>query len=329
MSQRVGVCVDSMGSFHETPDDERDKILKDLRDDGLDPELVFYGHDPLAIPFEQHIDALVVDYGIIAAQGGGDDWTRHLLRWADEHPGSLLLIWSSMTADGFVYELRDALEREGGRVDDGREWTPPWPANVRAMHPGGDFLAKWGDGDSIDWLRASTDYVRGWFGIEGSTPLERAIEAAGPLVPPSDDPEPPEADVWPDEVVSLEEVQPEPPAETSPKKAYRPCSRCLREGTGLYLSGDHYRCVPCGLYQAHCTCETIELPPHPMVDGLPLLIGERVRVKGREPEPGGPIADGVVTKIRFVLPHNEVWIEVGDGGEVFTQEDVERWTVAS
>lgn len=184
MSQRLAVVIDDMGTLHETPDEELDGILKDLRDDGLEPELVHYGHDPVAIPDTQ-IDLLVVDYGVIATKTS--DWTRHLLRWAEDHPGSLLLIWSSMTADGFVEELREVIERGGQSVyDDGREWTPPWPANVRAVHSGNKWYAKWGDGDGVDWLRASSEYVRAWFGLTEPTPIDLAIEAAGPLRSPDD-----------------------------------------------------------------------------------------------------------------------------------------------
>lgn len=387
MSHRVGVCIDNMGTFGETPDEERDSILKDLTRLGLEPELVFYGHDPLAIPFERQIDLLVVDYGIIATQGGADDWTRRLLQWADEHPGSVLLIWSSMTADGFVLELRDALEREMGKqleLDSDGEWTPPWPANVRAYHTGNRWYAKWGDGDGVDWLRSSDEYLRTWFGVTKKTALEEEVEASGPLRPPSDWPE--EDDdarnsalaaelaqprralieallrdgVEPDAAFALGtanfEVLDEPPPprltdlklvapgadgglvgatvdvtlvypkDVTPKdvapRSYSRCHACLRESDRAH---NDFRCQPCGLDEAFCTCEPIALPAHPMLDGRPVLIGDRLRVTGRKPERGGPTAGGLVTEIRWVQNEDYLWVELGDRNEIFSVDDLERW----
>lgn len=354
MTQRVGVCIDNMGTLGETPDQEREEILEDLGRLGLEPVLVFYGHDPMAIPFERQMDLLVVDYGIISIQGGADDWTRRLLQWADEHPGSVLLIWSSMTADGFVFELRDSLERQlGGQLelDDDREWTPPWPANVRAYHTGNAWYAKWGDGDGVDWLRSSDEYLRSWFGVTKRTALEEEVEAAGPLEPPSDWSLEPPSD-WPDEdpiapALDLESAQPrralvEAPLEALElgvraheperfhRKGYRMCPRCLREESagGVY---DHARCAPCGEYVGECACDPIDMAPHPTVGGRRLQIGDRVRVKDRSAEnrPGGPTRDGVVTGMRFVYwyePDGEVWIEVGSSSEIFREEDLEPWS---
>lgn len=135
--------------------------MPDLKKYGLDPHLVHYGHDPLQIP-ETRIDVLVVDYGALWQVDMGD-WTRGLLRWADDHPSSLVLIWSSMTADFFVDELRDKVIGSFGSSDS--DWAPPWPNNLRAMHMGSKLYAKWGDGDGVDWYGASVDFVSSWFGV--------------------------------------------------------------------------------------------------------------------------------------------------------------------
>lgn len=185
MSQKVAVVIDNMGTWHETPDEERDQILKELAEDGLEPELVFYGNRPHDLPDTAEIDVLVIDYGALW-QTDTSDWTRSLLTWADDHPSSAVLIWSSMTTDLVLGELRDRYE--AATPDDEQEygsaWTPPWPTNVRAMHSGSKFSARWGDGDSIDWLQGSSDWLRSWFGITRETALDKQIREAGPLVTP-------------------------------------------------------------------------------------------------------------------------------------------------
>lgn len=408
MSQRVGVCIDNMGTMGQTPDEERDEILQDLARLGLEPELVHYSHDPLSIPFEKQIDLLVVDYGIIAIQGHGDDWTRRLLQWADEHPGSVLLIWSSMTADGFVHELRDSLERQLGKqleLDSDAEWAPPWPANVRAYHVGNKWYAKWGDGDGVDWLRSSDEYLRSWFGVTKKTALDEEVEAFGPLKPPRAWDEEDEAvveafsdpaggyvdtsrgsgsvalalaqprraliegllaeGVEPDAAFELGMARPAeaPPvdpmelgrqrcpssmghdfiAEGGTKCRFCPgtrerppyyggaCSRCAREATPRDAYAGR-QCRPCGKDTVFCTCDPIQIS-HPMLDGRPLLVGDRVRVKGTKPTKGGRTADGVVFEIRFVAAPggssaghgSEVWVQVGEHSEIFQEEDLERW----
>lgn len=185
MNVKTAIVLDNIGTWGNTPEEERDEILKELRDDGVDATLVHYGNDPLDIP-ETQIDCLIVDYGALW-QNGMQDWTKGLLTWAEDHPGSLVLIWSSMTADMFVNELRDTTPDDNVTSD--ADWTPPWPANMRAMQMGNTYYAKWVEEgqDGVDYLIASREFMQAWFGVEkGAIPLDKEIEAAGPLVAPDD-----------------------------------------------------------------------------------------------------------------------------------------------
>ena len=67
MKVRTAVVVDNLGTMSQTPDDERDEIMRDLEKDyGLDAELVHYGHDVFeATRLTKQIDCLVVDYGAL------------------------------------------------------------------------------------------------------------------------------------------------------------------------------------------------------------------------------------------------------------------------
>lgn len=170
MTQRVAVVIDNVGTFTQRPEDERDEILEDLRRRGLDLELVWYGNSPHDLP-ETQIDLLVVDYGALwQITDLMDDWTRRMVDWAENHPSTFVALWSSMTGDAWVDELKDRFEAQGGEVGVDGEWDPPWPANVRSFHAGNKYYAKWGDGDSIDWLGESYERLFKWFGVEEKNP---------------------------------------------------------------------------------------------------------------------------------------------------------------
>jgi len=184
MTQRTAIVLDT-SSYTTSVETERDEVLKDLRREGLDPEVVHYGHDPLQLP-ETQIDLLVVDYGALWQLDMGD-WTRHLIRWADEHPSSLVVLWSGMTADFFVSEM-GGMDELTGEFRDGATW----PFNMRALHVGntysalrrGDPLGWRAEGfDSFAWYGDSLSFIQKWFGIEASR-QEREVEASGPLTPP-------------------------------------------------------------------------------------------------------------------------------------------------
>jgi len=164
---RTAIILDPIGGGGETADQERDRILQDLAEEGLETKLVHYGSNPLELP-TTHIELLVVDYGALWQQGMGD-WTRHLLQWADDHPGSLLVVWSSMTTDLFIQELAPFNDGTGSYE------KAQLPGNLLPLHPGMTSRYRSGIdwdqyGDSIDWLENSWARIRNWFDVPDPEP---------------------------------------------------------------------------------------------------------------------------------------------------------------
>lgn len=164
---RTAIVLDPIGWSGATPDEERDQILEELRENDLEPKLVHYGHNPLDLP-ETQIDLLVVDYGALWQQGMGD-WTRHLLRYAEDHPNSLIVVWTTMTVDLFVSELTP--------FNDATGWyeKATLPPNLVALHPGNSSPTRSGIdwdryGDSVDWLDHSWNQIRSWFDAPDPAP---------------------------------------------------------------------------------------------------------------------------------------------------------------
>lgn len=189
MAQRVAILIDEFST--DSPEAEKADILKDLTRQGLEPDLVWFGHQP-PLPDTTQVDLLVVDFG---ALGGGyltgngpsltQRWTDFVIHWAEDHPGTLVMLWSGMTADYIVDGL--APKDADGYAKSMADWAD-WPDNVRALHSGNSWSANWKlYGSGVDWLQASHEKLRSWFNITGETAIEREVKAAGPLVTPGSD----------------------------------------------------------------------------------------------------------------------------------------------
>ncbi len=97
MSIRTALILDPMGG-----DDEADKIVEFLRDMEFDVEPVCQGmgmHE--ARNYVGQIDLLILDYGgmTIGARDTCKWQVREALMWAEQHPSSLVLIWTWFTAE--------------------------------------------------------------------------------------------------------------------------------------------------------------------------------------------------------------------------------------
>lgn len=163
----TAIFNDERGTMHYTPDEERDEIVSELGNEGIKAVVTWYGHEP---PLPDSAELLVVDFGALWQSSILDDWTRDVIRWAEDHPGSLVMLWSGMTADEFGRELSERARRAYGRSID--KWAA-WPDNVRALHPGHDYNVDWGDDagkDGVDWLQDSFDKLTRWFAIEKDQP---------------------------------------------------------------------------------------------------------------------------------------------------------------
>ena len=57
---------------------------------------------------ERHLDLLVIDYGGVLPGTDMPMWQiREALRWAEEHPSSLLYLYTTHTRRIYEYELKD------------------------------------------------------------------------------------------------------------------------------------------------------------------------------------------------------------------------------
>ena len=100
---RVGVLNDARAGGGETAEQERDSILRELREkwggDLPDATLVWSSSDPGGLAGAPALDVLVVDYGALWQRGDlVDRYSRLVRRYADEHPNSVVLLWTEFTS---------------------------------------------------------------------------------------------------------------------------------------------------------------------------------------------------------------------------------------
>jgi len=114
---RVIVIVDPVGSALGTPNEEIAGIMRDLRDfcDDMNFELVAGLTGTYAID-DKRADLLIVDYGGMSCAGASDTcvWEmRFATEWAQNHPGCLMVVWSSFSRRLYERELSE----EFGHLD--------------------------------------------------------------------------------------------------------------------------------------------------------------------------------------------------------------------
>jgi len=105
---RVGIVVDFMGWSEQTPEEERDEIIELLQAttlEGANVKLVAYAnwvHGVTGTP----MDLFVLDYGGVLP--GADDMVRSQIRtaikWAEDHPGKLLYLYTDFTRNWYERE---------------------------------------------------------------------------------------------------------------------------------------------------------------------------------------------------------------------------------
>lgn len=118
-----------------TPQTEVDLLCAVLVREGINPN--FLGHESAGMPIPPTFlddaipvpDIVVVDYGgmsIMGAHDGALSCVRYILRWADNHPSSVIIIWTRFT-QFLVDEVYDAAKGA--------------PANVFVYQTGHEELA--------------------------------------------------------------------------------------------------------------------------------------------------------------------------------------------
>ncbi len=108
MKIRTGIINDPISSLGQTDQEERDTIARFLREEGLDIDLVCEGNG-MHVVQGKHLDLLIIDYGGMS-YGAGDtaEWqVRAACEWAENHPGSLLVLWTDFTIRIYEWELKE------------------------------------------------------------------------------------------------------------------------------------------------------------------------------------------------------------------------------
>ena len=120
---RVGVIHDGYDS--ESHFDEMEETCGMILEQIPSAKIVFKGRDVRDGLRRVNLDVLVIDYGGMAVSWGWDTAIVNVdatLRWAEDHPSSLLLFWSDYTRLVFERELESSFG--------------PLPQNVMASGPG-------------------------------------------------------------------------------------------------------------------------------------------------------------------------------------------------
>jgi hypothetical protein len=102
--------IDFMGAGGLTPEEEVAETMSHLQELGLPIDLAVWSYSFNEINDSPHIDIVILDYGGVLP--GCDDMVKSQIRsvysWASEHPGKLVLVWSSFTWDLYRDEMLEA-----------------------------------------------------------------------------------------------------------------------------------------------------------------------------------------------------------------------------
>lgn len=106
MKVRVGIITDFPMSM--TPEEERAEIVTTLSEYGLEISEVVASFDITEV-LKSNPDLVIVDYGGMSTSGAHDtaSWNiNYLCRWAEDHPGKLVALWTYFTGVLYRRELK-------------------------------------------------------------------------------------------------------------------------------------------------------------------------------------------------------------------------------
>lgn len=98
---KVGIVNDFMAYMGLSVEEERHEIVVELRKNycGNVDAVVVWGAEIPDFESMPEVDLLVIDYGALWQSSGlVEDFSRRVRRWADEHPGKLVVLWTSFTS---------------------------------------------------------------------------------------------------------------------------------------------------------------------------------------------------------------------------------------
>jgi len=100
-SLRLAIIVDPMGWSQQGPDEEIEQMVETLEDvSRIKMNLIASGQGAQVIA-GKNLDLVVIDYGGMG-YGSGDTakaQISYVYNWAEDHPKSLLMVWTPYTAD--------------------------------------------------------------------------------------------------------------------------------------------------------------------------------------------------------------------------------------
>lgn len=92
----------------ETPEQEAQHIMDELENNGLGCDKVISGEGAYVLEEHPNTDLVVIDYGGISLGGAYDTAVsnvRYVCQWAEDHPNSVLIIWTEFTRSMYQDEL--------------------------------------------------------------------------------------------------------------------------------------------------------------------------------------------------------------------------------
>lgn len=151
---RVAWVNDIVGSLGRSPEEEVAEEIVELQEDlGYKMDLV--AHDRFMENVDQlDIDLLVFDYGGASSSYSDTPWTQleAACRWAQEHPGRLVLLYTTFTGKMYRNLLRYESAKNLGSENIMYWWPPTYAGpdedeaqkeHVKAWFVGGDFEPYW------------------------------------------------------------------------------------------------------------------------------------------------------------------------------------------
>jgi len=113
---RVGIMRDY--PLIQEEDEELEYMVRYLEQEGIKPEIVFDIRYPPGLS-EPVPDLLIIDYGGMSSMGAHDTAlfnVKETLKWMDDHPGKLIIIWTMFTEYLFAEAIEEMEIKERNNV---------------------------------------------------------------------------------------------------------------------------------------------------------------------------------------------------------------------
>ncbi len=131
------VVLDYMGSYDSDPEEEFEKLQKDLRRVIANP--VSFEESKMVHRINPKSDLVLFDFGgLMPGNNLMQDQSRALIQWAQDHPSALVLVVSKFT---FTHGIQPEMEDMGlGELHNVKLWWaadpfPEWPGITPKEQP--------------------------------------------------------------------------------------------------------------------------------------------------------------------------------------------------